>query len=411
MSTRRLQLTLIVALVALSLATCRPTEAVRREMALAEGRVVAATLEVAPPAPQVPSIAPAAFLSWVVSSCRVDALEPSTYTAQWVLHAQHFGAPEGALLPIADQAWRELPPRGSRDAHARIDELGRAWRGDAGSHVVDCSFEVPKRHCEGCKDRGAERVGRYVAYLPAALFERPETVRSVLLLVPGGRGGRSRPFLAAIAGKSHYDRGSGGLDTRRLADDFYREHPDAAQSIIVALDGHGQEMINGATEYLATDLPDHLASTYLPHVPREELVLGAEGLSSGARAIMRTLYAREDAFHSVGLSCMQCGAIDLRVWGRLGPRGAVDAWMDRLALRSRRGDLAMRFAIGSRDGQLDCNEAYHRALVEHGVLEEQEGLTIYPGEMHHYGFVAVSYPDQLAWHLERLAARAGGASA
>jgi hypothetical protein len=130
--------------------------------------------------------------------------------------------------------------------------------------------------CQGCP---LETIAHayYVAYLPRALFVAPKTVRSALFLVPGGNGGRTRPFTRPIPNRSVYDKGSGGLDTKRRADAFYAAHPDASQAIIVALETSGIEAVGGSIEHLGRAMPGHIASTFLPHLSEGDLSWAPRG--------------------------------------------------------------------------------------------------------------------------------------
>jgi hypothetical protein len=268
--------------------------------------------------------------------------------------------------------------------------------------VIDCSLPIQGHRCLGCP---LERVAHayYVAYLPAALFVNPETVRSVLLLVPGGNGGRTRPFMRPIPGRSVYDRGSGGLDTKKLADAFYAARPDASQAIIVALETSGIEHEGGSVEHLGREMPSHIAQTFLPHLAEGDLIRGAEGVSSGAREIMRAAFKNPEAFNTIGLSCMACGGIHPRTQ-RLAGADELRAFVDVLAARRREGLFDVRFAIGSRDGQLPCNKAYRDLFLERGVLSSSDAgaFTVVEGEKHDFNFLRRSYPAELEWHLTAL---------
>jgi hypothetical protein len=215
------------------------------------------------------------------------------------------------------------------------------------------------------------------------------------------------------------------LQTKQQVDRFLAAHPDAAPLIVVSIDTNGAEYVNGSIEHLSCDLPRHLADTYLGGVPLAALTLGAEGISSGARAIVETLHAKPDVFATVGLTCLACGLVDPHnPYAR--DRFDLDGWARALGERAARGELFVRFAIGSRDGQLPCSRALYELLGEHHVVDlarpahlsgchyghdgepahcdaEADGFVSYVGEMHHYGLLKKSYPPQLRWHLEHLA--------
>ncbi|MFO0556273.1 MAG: hypothetical protein U0271_48295 [Polyangiaceae bacterium] len=360
--------------------------------------VSASTAPAKEPAHVTPTLA---FLDWVVSHCEIDALGPSQYTMMWMKYPK----PPGHVGPKDPQPLeheRAKPREGSQAAKDKANELRAAWLANPESHVVDCTTHITKRLCKTCTDQPIDRLD-YVAYLPKALFERPEKVRAMLLLSPGGRGARSRPFLRAIPGRSIMEKGSGGLDTKRLADAFYEEHPDANATIIVALATSGIQMVNGSIEHLTYDVPEHIAKTFMPDLPFEEVALGAEGVSSGAREIVRAAYAKPDAFSTIGLSCMSCGAIDpqkekmamLPQWNRFAKR---------LAERKTKGLFDVNFTIGGRDGQKPCNRRVFELFRDNGLFPpgDESAFTVFPGKMHDYAFLREAYPPALVWHLDKL---------
>jgi hypothetical protein len=291
-----------------------------------------------------------------------------------------------------------VPPPGTPAARRRLADLREQLRTPA-SHLVDCYFDVDARACPSCPDRHLTRT-RYAAYLPEALFRTPEKVRAVLMLVPGGRGGRSRWFLSPVPGKSMFDGGSGGLRTKQRLDAHYAAHPDAAPSIVVALESSGAEL-NGTVEHLTADVPSHIAATYLPGTPRADIAFGLEGTSSGARALLDAVWARPDAFATLGLTSMACGRLDPRNPHGVGA-SALEAWAGKLATRHRAGQFFARFAIGARDPLLPCSRALHGLFADAGVLRRDEGWHALPGVAHNYGALDQSWGSQLAWHLAAL---------
>lgn len=363
----------------------------------------------APPvkAPESKASAPPAspielrYLDWVVSHCHVDELMPSAYTHAW----HRYPRPADLLGPddpVPLRVGRILPPEGSAAAKEQAAALKTAWLKSPRSHVIDCSLPIRTRRCPSC---AVETVAHahYVAYLPRALFVAPKTVRSVLLLVPGGNGGRSRPFMRPIPGRSVYDKGSGGLDTKRLADAFYSANQGASQAIVIALETSGLEVPSGSVEHLSHTMPGHIAETFLPHLSERDLVVGAEGVSSGAREIFRAAFHAPARFHTIGLSCMACGGIHPKT-SRLAAPSEIRAFADVLADRRRKGSFDIRFAIGSRDGQLDCNKTFYDLFVEKGVFAntDKDSFLIYDGEKHDFNFLRKSYAAQLEWHLAAL---------
>jgi hypothetical protein len=386
----------------------------------------------APPVPSVrqedPSIrerAWQAIFSHLATHCYLDELAPTNYAVQWLNHhLPREQAPEGAPWPsLKNQAF---PPLNTPEARVRADELRKRWLSAPQSHVVDCFFAVPQR--ADTAQVPTTKEAHYAAYLPAALFVTPERVRVALVYSPGGgRGGHSRPFLTEIPGKTIYDIAAGGLGTKYRIDQWLSKHPDASPPIFFALHSNGEEYGNSATEFLTDDVPRHIGAALLGGVEAKDMVVGIEGVSSGARTMMLALRVRPDAFSTVGLSCMACGGVDIRK-RRIGSPEEVQAWAMQLGERAKRGDLRMRFAIGSRDNQLPCNKALHEVLGKAGLFDlnravqfheckegvspsestcdyEMDGFRVYRGELHDYHFLSRSWQHQLEFHLEALSDR------
>jgi len=372
----------------------------------------------AEPKPSPSAIAPArpaslSFASWVARHCYVDALGPSRYTETWRRYATE-PADEDAL-PVIESG---IPPGGT-DA----DELEREWLAHPRSHVVDCRFRVKLRHCPACTgERSWEAM--YVAYLPRDLFVAPGRVRKLLVLVPGGNGGRSRPFLSPLPGKTVFQRGSGGLRTKQLVDAWQADHPDRAAPIVMSLDSWGHEYNNGPIEYLSHEVPHHVAKRYLGGIDPKALIIGTEGISSGSRMILETLRVKPDAFNTAGLTCLSCGRLNPDTEAGIGEQGVMDL-AESLASRHDDEDFELRFAIGTRDGQLPCNRRLHEIFGRAGLVDPdapvkysgcpdgvskdakrcntlRDGFATYAGEMHHYGLLIKSHAPQIKWQLDTL---------
>lgn len=351
--------------------------------------------------------------SWLSENCRIDSLSETSYAQGWLKwqRATQF-RPKGVPLPTS---------LSGRHRYSQ-EQLKQLWEADPKSHVVDCSFQIPRRSCQGCRGRGTT-TGFYVAYVPKALLESPEKVRSVLLLIPGGNGLRTRYFLTPIPNKTIFDKMSGGLETKKVVDEALT--PEISPPIVVSLDAAGWMTVNGPTEYITHDVPQHIVETFLPGVPFEEIALGAEGISSGGRAIMEALRWKPNVFNSVGLTAMHCrnfGGIDPKK--HLGPELAKHVWLGHLAKRARAGLLHIRFSVGNEDAQWGCNKEFHTLFVESQVLPSSQpqfgtcrkgrtpspdvcdtawdGFYLYDGIPHHYGIFLPSYRDQIRWHLQSL---------
>lgn len=340
------------------------------------------------------------FVDWLVTHCRPDAVGPSPYTVAW----SHYPHPKDLLAaddpqPLVNAG--PLPAPGSQRAHAMAEQLHAAWAEEPRSHVVDCAASLPTHGASG-PSRSTEQV-RYVAYLPDALFDGRFEIGSILLLVPGGNGGRSRPFLRPIPGATIYEKGSGGLDTKRLADRFYGEHPRAGRAIVVALDTSGFGSGAGSNELLSDDLYEHIRATFAPTLSQSQLAHGVEGTSSGARAMMRAAFAKPDAFDTLGFSCMACGGVNPQS-RLLGTPEQLAQFADRLAERRQHGEVDLRFSIGSRDNQLPCNRAFWELFRREGVVADADDdhFLVYEGALHDFAFMERSYAPQLLWHLTEL---------
>lgn len=345
---------------------------------------------------------------FIATHCYADEIGPSSYTKTWLSYKlTPDQLPPDAHFPLQDG---KVFPRYGQAAAARAAELREAWLKAPRSHIIDCAYDVETRHCPTCtpppnfRPRGArvDEKTHYIAYLPAALFSDPSRVRALLVLVPGGNGGRSRPFLTPHPDASIWKKGSGGLETQQRVDRYLAAHPETVPPIVMALQTAGEETPYGPTDYLTVDVRAHTAKTLLGGLPLKDLVVGYEGISSGSRAMVRAFFHHPDVMNTVGLSCLACGGVNVRT-GVLGSAKEMKAWSARLAERHRDGDLEVRFAIGSRDNQLPCNRELHGLMQEAGFYKsEDEEFFIYQGELHNYNFLIRAYPDMIDWHLATL---------
>lgn len=350
----------------------------------------------APSAPRPTSIS---FMPWVVENCTIDALAPTPYSRAWL----HYPKPADWVRPSDPTPLYDsrVPPKpGSLAAKETAAALEQAWLERPESHVLDCSFRLYARKCPHCVKQENTLV-RYVVYLPAKTFIDPTRVNSVLMIVPGGHGGRSRAFLRPINGLSVWDKGSGGLDSKSLADAYYASAPESEQSLIVSLETSGIQHGSGAVEYLTYDIEQHLRSTFLPRT--KPLRIGVDGVSSGAREIVRAAFAKPTSFRTIGLHCMACGGIhpERRL---LGSRSELLEFGQTLAQLRREGRFDLRMSIGSRDNQLPCNKAYWALFREAGLVTDADAdlFHIVPGALHDFLFLAQAFPTHLQWHLEKL---------
>lgn len=362
------------------------------------------------------------FALHVASRCLRDKLARTEYAEGWEAWFKDADfVPAGAPLPAEPAAPMEpLTPAEAAELAARVEH---DWLDSPRSHVVDCSFTYPARECPGCSGRGAS-VANYVAYLPKALSTHPEKVDTIIMLVPGGRGGRTRYFLTPVPGSDIYRKKSGGLETKRRIEEYLAYKPDSTEPIVIALDSAGFLSVNGAEEYLARDLPLHIARTYLGRDSIEGLHIGAEGISSGARAMMDALFRYPDAFQTVGLTAMHCGGRNGIRLERLGTPAQREAWAETLRAEVEAGKIHFRFSVGNRDPGWMCNKAFYDFFAKHGVTPEAppdwidcptarkndpRACTVTWGQFHlvdghghNYGILLDSWVPQLWWHLDRL---------
>ncbi len=368
------------------------------------------------------------WVEWAASRCVPDRVGNTKYARGWLEWAQGDFSflPEGAPRPIEGPAG--LPTPGSARARERAAALERAWLDDPQSRLLDCSFEVPRRSCKGCRQAAGtlKRDHEYTVLLPRALFVEPARVRSILLLIPGGNGGRVRWFLTPIPGKGNNDPMSGGLETRRRVDSWLDAHPEASQPIVVALEHNGWGTANGPTEFLTHDVPTHIASTYL-NLPLDQVAVGAEGISSGAMEIWRSLYSRPGAFNTAGIMCMYCAddGKGIRPWGpAVLASPDIQAWLANLKKLRDADLLHVRFSVGNADKGWECNKGLYDAFASAGIFDPRppdaqncrtpearstadcdlhwDGFHLYRDVGHTYALLPPAWEPQLHWHLERL---------
>lgn len=360
------------------------------------------------------------FIEHAVERCYLDRLARSDYLDDWVRAGGiERGIPEGDPVPSPSLS---LPSWGPRPRDAGFSSARAAIvrsLGDGRSHVMDCTFSTRAKdppHALGAVT--------YAVYLPADYLRNPRRTRGVLVLVPGGRGDRTRWFLTAKPG-SLFERGTGGLSLRSRLDRYASEHPSAPSPIVVTTDGPTGRWIDGRVEFIGRDLPAHIARTYLPHTPEREIPFGVQAISLGAAFTMRAVFADPTRFRSVGLMGTFCDAKGLLPERDFAPDAA--RFYERLAQLVARGALSMRMDIGRRDTLYECNKRWYFALQRAGVFERREepeyercqgrarpssatcwarwpGFTTIPRLGHHYAAVVPVFEEDLRWQLDRLLA-------
>jgi hypothetical protein len=360
------------------------------------------------------------FVAHAVERCYLDRLARSEYLDDWVRAGGiERGIPAGDPVPSPSLSLPSWGPRPSDASFARERDAMLRALVDGRSHVMDCTFSVRAK----APPHGLGAV-TYAVYLPADYLQNPGRSRAVLLLVPGGRGDRTRWFLTAKPG-SLFERGTGGLSLRSRVDRYASEHPSASIPIVVTTDGPTGRWIDGRVEYIARDLPSHVARTYLPHIPERQVAFGVQAISIGAAFTMRAAFSDPTRFRSIGLMGMFCDREGL--WPERDFAPDPEQFYGVLAGLVARGALAMRMDIGRRDTLYDCNKRWYFALQRAGVFERREepayercegrgapssarcwarwpGFTAIPRLGHHYAAVVPVFDEDLQWQLDRLTA-------
>lgn len=414
-------------------------------------RVEAAPVADARPAPvTVAPSRPAAvdintdFIDYVAAHCYVDRFANDHFKQEYF---QALGEapltdeddPEGLIeVPLPPTPPRPMP--GDAGYGEYVEGLRREWIAQPRSRVVDCELHLEARSCERC-EHSSRQSFRYGLYLPARYFEDPTAIRTVLLLVPGGKGGRTRWFLEPVPYKVNKKRLSQGLSLQSRLDTYLADNPDLDPPIVVTMDDPGQGYTNGIYEYLRTDLIQHVLGVYLPGRERADIAFGVDAISSGSRNAATALIQDPYAFDTFGWMCTHChptGFAPERYFGWPNSPGdrALAVWAERAA----KGELHMKMSIGKRDRFIGCNREVHELLLDAGVIarthepyhtrcpegvdptrklsrEEQQqcvtikpGLTEYPGIGHSYELMPAAFGEHLNWHIAKLTevARARG---
>ncbi len=378
-------------------------------------------------APPVPA-APISLFEHIASRCLTDQLARTEYAQGWEgWFLEDRFLTEGAPRPAPRRPAPMEPVVGP--VLPKAERLRAEWTADPKSHTIDCSFTFTKRDCPTCPGRGATQAN-YAAYLPRDLFLDPAKVTSVLLLVPGGNGGRTRYFLTPVPDKSIHAKKSGGLEVKKYVDTWVKAHPGATPPIVVALDSAGFLSANGHVEYMTHDLPDHIARVFLGRDVKT-LTVGADGISSGSRAIMAALRDKPGSLRTVGLHCMHCRRFNgIDPQKHFGKPAQRRKWLDGLTTLRHEGQLDIKWSVGNRDNQWPCNKEFYDLFVEAGFYRADppkygpcdegaqpstgactvrwDGFDLYNGQGHHYGLMRDSWAPHINWHLDRLANFHGG---
>jgi hypothetical protein len=362
-----------------------------------------------------------AFLDYVAERCLVDRFVHDRYMAEY-FQARGLAAlgEDRPRLPST-----VLPPSPSDVGFAVYKaQLKADWTANPRSHVLDCEIDVAPRQCPTCKPKSKKsRTFRYGIYIPKAYVMNPGSVSSVLLLAPGGRGGRTRWFLDPVAYKSSPSRQSQGLNVQTRVDAYLAAHPDAAAPFVITMDDPGLGYTNGVKAFMTEDLIGHVLATYLPGKERGDIAYGIDAISSGSKNAALAFIDAPDAFDTFGWMCTFCDekGFDADRYFAPGRRGdrALTVWRE----RAQAGELHMKFSIGKQDRFLACNQRLHQRLVKEEVIFDghdpyetgcaigtaksecvtvKPSMTEYPGVGHNYSLMPLAFDDHLHWHIERL---------
>ena len=365
------------------------------------------------------------YLDYVASHCLVDRLLTDRYSIE-LLQARG-QAPLDVERPHLPAT--VMPPApGDLGYAVYAAQMKADWVANPRSHVLDCTIEVAPRDCPTCKTHTTRsRTFRYGMYVPKQFVETPGTTKSVLLLAPGGRGGRVRWFLEPEAYKVNQSRMTQGLGLQGKLDAHLGEHPELLAPLVITMDDPGFGYTNGTGEFMTHDLIEHVLATYLPGHTRDDIAFGVDAISSGSRNAALAFVEKPDAFDTFGWMCTFCsddGGFDPDRYFRAGSPGeeTMKVWEQ----RAQKGQLHMKFSIGKRDPFVGCNRKMHALLVEGGVIpadhEPMErdcaaddqgkqacvtvrpGMTEYPGVGHNYSLMPLAFDQHLYWHIEKLTA-------
>ncbi len=369
------------------------------------------------------------YLDYVASHCVVDRFLTDRYSIE-LLQARG-QAPLDEKRPHLPA--NTLPPSpGDLSYPVYAAQLKADWRANPRSHVLDCSVEVAPRDCPTCKNETERtKTFRYGIYVPKQFVETPGTTKSVLLLAPGGRGGRVRWFLEPEAYKVNKKRMTQGLGIQAKLDTHLEEHPELLAPLVITMDDPGFGYTNGTGEFMTHDLVQHILATYLPGRTRDDIAYGVDAISSGSKNAAMAFVDKPEAFDTFGWMCTFCsddGGFDPDRYFREGRAGenAMKVWGGRAA----KGDLHMKFSIGKNDPFLGCNQKMHTLLVEGGVIANEHepmerdcadngqgkqgcvtvrpAMTEYPDVGHNYSLMPLAFDEHLYWHVEKLTVVAQG---
>ncbi|MBH25052.1 MAG: hypothetical protein CMH57_11480 [Myxococcales bacterium] len=381
-------------------------------------------------------VAPASdvMFDWIATHCHVDEVGFSGYSKAWMgwvyrddLVFNQFMPPEAPRPKF--RPWT-FPMEGSPEAAERVEAIREAWFAEPGSHIVDCRFSFERRDCPDCvplKKRGLVKHGGFIAYIPEALLTEPERVRSLLLLIPGARGGRARYFLTPIPGKSVKDFDYGGLEVKRHLDELIKAHPEYSPPLVVAIDHAGWTTANGPIEFITHDVMRRVVDNFLGGVQLDRLAVGADGISAGARASVMVAARHPDLLNTIGLVSTHCGhaglggGVSASYFGETPEEQA--RLLDELVERHREGLFHLRMVQGNRDNW-ECMKSFQQVFVDAGMFPDQEpalsdcrdghdpgpnwcravwpGLELVRDHGHGYEMLLPIWRRQLQWQLEAL---------
>lgn len=372
---------------------------------------------------------PSTVLDYVARRCLVDRFANDRYMVDNLQAKGIIPVSENPMLPPTPRP--PAPDSPGFDAYAH--GLAADWTDHPRSHVLDCAVTLEPRSCEGCQHPSPLYTEfRFGIYLPRSYMLDPSSVKTVLLLAPGGRGGRTRWFLDPAPFRFNKKNFSQGLSVQDKLDAHLASHPDRLAPIVISMDDPGFSYTNGTAEYMTHDLLNHVLAAFLPGKTRADVAFGVDAISSGSKNAALAFIKDPNAFDTFGWMATFCDARGLNPKNVFGPYGAGRSVLEVWRQRREHGDLYMKFSIGKMDKYIRCNRDLHALFVREGIIEKthepylqdcphevnangkpirpkdyecktvRSGMTEYAGVGHNFGVMKVAFDEHLYWHVEKL---------
>jgi hypothetical protein len=368
-------------------------------------------------------------LDHIARNCLVDRFANDRYMVENLQAKGIIPVSEEPMLPATPKP----PAPDSPEFDGYVKSLVADWSDNPRSHVLDCAITLEPRDCEDCEHPTPLYTEfRYGIYLPKAYMLDPSSLKTALLLTPGGRGGRTRWFLEPEPYRFNKKNLSQGLSVQQKLDAHLESHPDRLSPIVISMDDPGFLYTNGTAQYMTEDLLNHVLATFLPGKARKDIAFGVDAISSGSKNAALAFVKEPYAFDTFGWMSTFCNERGLNPKNTFGPYGegrpVLGVWRD----RSERGELHMKFSIGKMDKYIECNRGLHSLFVSEGIIHKthepyltecpvevnangkpvkakaydcktvRSDMTEYPGVGHNFGVMKVAFDEHLYWHVEKL---------